>query len=146
MVSAVGERPSRQHALRRLDIERPIGPGNWKWLETISDPDYASRMREYRKRNPETFQRIRLKKAFGLTLEDYLGMLDQQGGVCAICKRPETMLNNRSGMVQGLSVDHCHNSQRIRGLLCSGCNASLGKVNDDVEILKEMIRYLEKHK
>jgi DNA-binding transcriptional MerR regulator len=143
MVEEVGERPSTHHILRRKDQSKPIGPGNWRWVETISQPDHAARMREYRKRNPETFQRIQLKQRWGLTLEDYNEMLERQDGVCAICKRPERMLNNRSKMVQGLSIDHCHSEGHIRGLLCSDCNTTLGKVNDDVTILKAMIDYLE---
>lgn len=58
-------------------------------------------------------------------------------GVCAICKRPETI--NKS-----LAVDHCHLTNTIRGLLCTNCNIALGKMGDSIEILKSAIAYLEK--
>lgn len=62
-----------------------------------------------------------LKKKYGITLEEYDAMLEAQGGVCALCGSPPP-----EGKV--LAVDHCHNSQRVRGLLCSHCNISLERV------------------
>jgi hypothetical protein len=62
----------------------------------------------------------RLKK-FGITEEDYYKMLNKQGGVCAICKGPP---DKRWGK---LSVDHCHETGSVRGLLCISCNTNLGR-------------------
>jgi hypothetical protein len=84
-------------------------------------------------------------KRFGLTVEDYIDLEKSQNNLCAICKNNEKY-NRR------LSVDHDHSccsgsnscGKCIRGLLCSLCNRTLGMVNDDVEILKAMIAYLEK--
>lgn len=145
-VATVGDRPSASHILRRRDQSKPMGPDNWLWLETVPNRKAADYMREHRKANPRYWRNIVLRKHFKIGIEEYDRMVAAQGGVCAICKQPETMRNNGSGIVQELSVDHCHSTKRIRGLLCSACNTSLGKVNDDVEILKEMISYLEKHK
>ena len=62
-----------------------------------------------------------------------------QGGVCAICKRKEI----RNNKVQRLEKDHDHKTGKFRGLLCKKCNMVLGFVNDDIGILKRMIKYLE---
>jgi hypothetical protein len=59
-----------------------------------------------------------LKRSFGLTIEEYDAMHDAQGGVCAICGRPQK--NKR------LAVDHNHTTGKIRGLLCTTCNRALG--------------------
>lgn len=66
-------------------------------------------------------------------------MLEEQGGVCAICGRVCS-----TGM--NLAVDHCHVTGEIRGLLCQGCNVSLARFNDDVAVLKNAIVYLEKER
>lgn len=77
-----------------------------------------------------------LIRKYGITAEQYAEMLFLQGGVCAICKGP--------GKAYGrLHVDHNHETGRIRGLLCNTCNAGLGQLRDDVELLRAAIAYLE---
>lgn len=76
-----------------------------------------------------------LKFKFGITMADYLAMLEAQGGVCAICG--ETCRSGRS-----LAVDHDHRSGRVRGLLCAGCNGGLGLLLDDAERVAAAARYL----
>lgn len=44
-----------------------------------------------------------------------------------------------------MAIDHCHNSNKVRGLLCSNCNTALGLLNEDVERMKALIRYIESH-
>lgn len=100
-----------------------------------------SAIQEQRKsvRNKSTLQswkrRLKLK---GLTPEDYDRMLFEQGGVCRICKSPSPS----SRKVDSWSVDHCHKTGRVRGLLCNRCNIGIGIFNDDIEILKACIEYL----
>ena|SRR5882672_334995 len=77
-------------------------------------------------------------RRYGLTHEAYENMLQAQGGVCAICGKPE--LTGRA-----LSIDHDHKTTKVRALLCSKCNLALGAVGDDVDILAEMIGYLMRH-
>ncbi len=83
----------------------------------------------------------RLKLDYGLSCLQYDSMLKEQGGVCCICGLPETQ---RTGgpLPNRLSVDHCHASQKVRGLLCHKCNTLLGMVNDDIDILASAISYL----
>ncbi|MCI0564226.1 MAG: endonuclease VII domain-containing protein [Nitrososphaera sp.] len=78
----------------------------------------------------------------GITLEDYNKLWDLQNGVCAICRQPETAKRNGSA-VSHLAVDHDHRTGRIRSLLCDRCNRALGTVNDNIELLKQLIQYLE---
>lgn len=79
-----------------------------------------------------------MKHKYGLSLEEYKAMLTEQGGVCKICKRPDELRSH-------LSVDHCHATGKIRGLLCDRCNTSLGKFRDDPELLRKAADYLEAH-
>jgi hypothetical protein len=82
-------------------------------------------------------RRCKIKKKYGITLEEYDALETQQGGVCAICKQlPSDPRGYR------LHVDHCHITGDIRGLLCSNCNAGLGRFKDSVERLQSAIEYL----
>lgn len=82
------------------------------------------------------YRKHHLKRAYGLTLEQYDQMFEVQGGVCAICNGPET--NGKR-----LSVDHDHKTGRIRGLLCHKCNGLLGFACDSADILLNAIYYIE---
>lgn len=77
-----------------------------------------------------------LQKTYGISLEDYDRLLDEQGDGCAICaKTPE-----ENG--QRLAVDHNHATGEVRGLLCSQCNKGIGNLGDSVSRLRAAIRYL----
>jgi len=65
-------------------------------------------------------------------------MLADQNGVCAICRLPPT------GRRKYLTVDHCHLTGRIRGLLHVKCNSAIGNLNDDPELLRSALDYLER--
>lgn len=70
-----------------------------------------------------------LKAKYNLTEDEYLRLLDAQGGVCAICGKAETV--RRGAAEPRLSVDHDHETGRVRGLLCQSCNVICGMFRDD---------------
>ena len=80
--------------------------------------------RKARTEDPRRFKSYELKAAYGITIEQYDALLAKQGNACAICAAPEPR-----GMGV-FHVDHCHNSLRVRGLLCTECNMGLGKFKD----------------
>jgi hypothetical protein len=84
-----------------------------------------------------------LKRYYGIDLSKYQEMLLAQSGVCAICFKPETSVVN--GKIKPLAVDHCHNSEKIRGLLCARCNQAIGLLSEDVNVLSNAIEYLRKY-
>lgn len=69
----------------------------------------------------------------------YEVLFELQGGRCAICNTPSGS-NNRGDK---LSVDHCHTSHQIRGLLCHKCNTALGLFKDDEDRLRAALSYLQ---
>lgn len=79
-------------------------------------------------------------KDFGLSLEDYDRMLEEQSGVCKICKKPETSVYR--DRVRQLAVDHDHATGEIRGLLCMMCNTRLGHFNN-LELIGSLMSYLK---
>jgi hypothetical protein len=100
---------------------------------------------EYIKRHPDRVAantvRQNLRRAahrVGIEPEVIPAMIAAQGGLCAICKRPEDG--------RRLSLDHNHRTGKMRGLLCGECNLALGKFGDDVTRLASAIAYLEAHR
>jgi len=80
-----------------------------------------------------------LKRSYRLSLSDYQNLEDMQGGVCGICwHSPDDG--------QPLHVDHDHDTGKVRGLLCSRCNAALGLFKDSPEILVRAEDYLTGNK
>lgn len=98
------------------------------------------------KKHRDVFQRGKDKKENRIRLDmtEYERMFKEQKGCCAICDKPETQL--RKGKPIAISVDHCHDSGEIRGLLCCACNKMIGLANDDASILRKAIGYLNKAK
>lgn len=82
---------------------------------------------------------------FGINKEKYDAMFKEQGGVCAICKQPSKDTTPK-GNIKRLSVDHCHETGIVRGLLCRPCNLGLGHFLDKVSYFENAIAYLKKHR
>ena len=80
---------------------------------------------------------------YGLTPDQYDQMVAEQRGVCAICERPETR-RGQHGLVLPLSIDHDHETGRVRGLLCARCNATLAFV-ENAALLNAATDYLRRH-
>jgi hypothetical protein len=84
--------------------------------------------------NPDAERERHLVRKYGVTLERYRSMLEQQGGACAICRKTQQ---------RAFDVDHCHATGRVRGLLCTNCNRMIGHAADDAARLRAAASYLE---
>lgn len=123
----------------------------WRKLHPEHDQEYyemnkdkiKAKNKKYYQENKDRFKDNILNQLYGISLDEYMTLLEQQGGVCAICGQPET--RTLKGDISALSVDHNHTTNTVRGLLCSRCNLAIGNFNDDVELLKASIAYLEAH-
>lgn len=115
------------------------------WKEWVAkNPDkYKATAAKYRQTDKykNTMRNSRYKRIFGITLEDYNLMLENQNYVCSICKCPETS-KHKNGKIKELAVDHCHSTGQIRGLLCDRCNHLLGLAKDSKILLTSAIKYL----
>lgn len=117
---------------RKWTKRNPSTHRSWcKECERNGNAASRSNGHEYRKN-------WKLKRNFGITLEDYEAMREQQGGKCAICGRSP----GDTTMKYDLAVDHCHETGVIRGLLCSDCNIGLGKLGDNLHGLRRAVNYL----
>lgn len=102
-------------------------------------PCKLERERRWRREHPEAARlhrrRIHLKKNYGITLAEFEAMLAAQEGKCAIgqCGRDARV------------VDHCHRSGKVRALLCSGCNTSIGHLREDPALIRSVAEWVELH-
>jgi hypothetical protein len=142
----VGEQPEDAKKIYKLDKDRLYGKDNFRW----SKPLIGDRKNEYYRKYWKTslvYRNSKYIKAYGITLHEYERMLKEQDCKCAICRREETRVvrNGSDEAKRMLAVDHCHKTGKVRGLLCSDCNPSLGGFQDSIEILANAIAYLNKY-
>lgn len=136
-------RPSNTAALRD-ERGRKHCFGCNRWLELARFPLQASKGDGYSPRCKECRRWLAIQRNYGLSKTDFEALVENQGGLCAICEQPQT--------VDTFVVDHDHAccSDRgrscgrcVRGLLCSYCNTAIGSLRDDPKILHSAIRYLD---
>lgn len=92
---------------------------------------------EKRRTNGE-HRKSMLKTTHNLSLEEYNILFSLQSGLCAVCKR------HQSAFKRSFAVDHDHATGKIRGLLCFGCNISLGHLQDNLQWLQNAIDYIKR--
>ena len=97
--------------------------------------------KNYRKNNLERVKEIqrrsKFKGRYGITVFDFEEIFKKQGYKCKICGIMKLDLKEL------FCLDHNHNNSKIRGVLCKSCNSGLGFFKDDINRLKEAIKYLE---
>lgn len=146
-VKDVPEKPASSQTFRP-DSSQPWSKDNFYWKEKrFCSEDEKEYMREWHKKarlaNPEYYFRQDLKKNYGVTLEWYRETLSKQNNACAICKQPEVAVIRNKTI--SLAVDHCHETGKARGLLCTKCNRGLGLFRDTPDILENAIQYLKSY-
>lgn len=102
-------------------------------LMVYCKPHHNARGRESRERRGGQ-RAYHLKGRYGLTLAELEGLIESQGGTCAICSRP---IDERS------HVDHDHATRKVRGVLCFNCNGGLGQFRDSRDLLLLAAEYLD---
>lgn len=109
-----------------------------KEQERRKDPEYQARIKQYKLLNKRATKNAALKRLFGITIDIYEEMHKNQNGLCVICKKPEV-----SFKIKSLSVDHCHKTGFVRGLLCTNCNQGIGHFFDNVDLMNNAIKYIK---
>jgi hypothetical protein len=102
---------------------------------------------DWRSRNVERVRRSdyakHLRRKFGITVDQYFGMLEVQNGRCAICSRTPEEVPDKGAW--RLAVDHCHKTGKIRGLLCRPCNTAIGQLQESPEVIRKALAYVEEN-
>ena len=102
--------------------------------QRIQNKDVPKRKRPY---NKESARKSHLKRNYGLTEDGYNEMIISQNNSCLICKS--------SFEDKKINIDHCHQTNKVRGLLCSQCNMAIGLLKDCSKIVYAMYKYLKLH-
>ena len=110
--------------------DHPQLPGQRK---AQSAAHYASNRERYLDRH--------YRRSYGMSLSQVEELLASQNGACALCLRD---LPSLRAFGRQASVDHCHATGRVRGVLCRGCNLGLGNFREDPEALLRAIEYLRR--
>lgn len=90
------------------------------------------------KNDPETRLKSRstdLKTKYGISQEDYTLIAKFQDNKCYLCLGSP----NR----KHLSIDHCHKTGKIRGLLCERCNMVTGTFDKNPKFLERLKQYMK---
>lgn len=87
------------------------------------------------------YHSAQLRRNYGITLDDYDRIYEDQNGVCAICHLPQMSTRNTR-----FCVDHDHDTGEVRGLLCDSCNRGIGLLKDDPRLLERAPQYLRAFK
>lgn len=128
-------------ACRVLDCTTPKPPGSGRHYcaehqaeaKERRRTDSIARMQAWSADNREYHRLLNRTATYGLTVDEFLTMVDDHDGCCAICR-----------MFGGLKleIDHDHSTGKVRGLLCGTCNSLLGLARDKPHILEAASAYL----
>lgn len=150
-VADIGNKPNNSVRFVKSDNEKPYAINNWMWLQLDATKDNEEKRKkavkyqqQLRVSNPDYFRNADLKRNYGVTLEWYEKTLAEQNGACAVCGKPEDTVIH--GKKIRLSVDHCHDTGKVRGLLCRACNNAIGAMMHEIPVLQKAIEYLKTHK
>lgn len=134
----------REYAREYARVRREESP-KWKKVKSATGKTYYAPVYVKKKRKKKSVKKkynelrgIALLKKYNLSKEEYNKLFYKQKGCCAICKKHQSEIKRK------LAVDHCHETGRVRGLLCFTCNVGLGHFKDNENILQLAIAYLRK--
>ena len=123
-----------QCGLDKSPEEFPRHRGSKTGRHTYCKPCHNERSKGYKLKSHGGHGNYLLVHRYGIARDQVDRLLAAQNGVCAICKTAEPK-----------HVDHCHDSRKVRGLLCLNCNQGVGRFEDDLPTLRRAIEYLRPH-
>ena len=132
-------------------VIRPDEPNKWVIKCSSCGQEHIQNSREIQKNNkpmscdnfkPHNWSGLEredniMRKQYGISTHQFAELLEFQGGGCAICAKPIENIRRR------MNIDHDHETNKVRGILCTGCNTGIGQLGDNIEGLKRALYYLE---
>jgi hypothetical protein len=110
---------------------------------------YKVYAREYgREMRPHKGRWDHYKRKYDLTKDEVIGMMEERNGKCDICNKGiDELKTGKTKHSNGLLfIDHCHQTNKVRGMLCFECNVMIGNAHDNIHTLHSAINYLERNK
>lgn len=102
---------------------------------------FQKRTKKYREQNKSHIKNRHLMYKYNITMNEKLDILYYQNNKCKLCEIQLDIHNNQNFV----HLDHDHSTNKIRGILCGNCNASIGFSRENIEYIKNAITYLEKN-
>ena len=147
-------RIQRENRYRRIGQRRRQGESSYSYTcdgcgETFEVPvtsgvpkqrcDECRRL-EFNARARAKWREKYLRRAYGISVDEFDRMRAEQEGRCAICGATEP-----GGRHEEFVVDHDHDTGAVRALLCNACNTGIGLMREDPSILASAIEYVRRH-
>lgn len=107
-----------------------------KWRALNADAARKA-CRDWQKRNPEQIRDASLRRTYGISLVEWNALFAKQEEKCAICRGVAKTQRH-------WHLDHCHDTRKIRGILCNHCNLMIGHAKDNPSVLIAASEYLRK--
>lgn len=132
----------------KCEIFKPIGDFAKRGNRKSGVASHCKKCKNsYPKNRNEGYSRnYDLIKSYGITVEDFEILLDSQGRCCKICGISQEEYSLISSKKKFLCVDHCHDTNIVRGILCDKCNRGLGLFQDNLDYLEAAVEYLKPYK
>jgi predicted RNA-binding Zn-ribbon protein involved in translation (DUF1610 family) len=132
-------------------VIRPDEPNKWVIKCSSCGQEHIQNSREIQKNNkpmscdnfkPHNWSGLEredniMRKQYGISTHQFAELLEFQGGGCAICAKPIENIRRK------MNIDHDHETNKVRGILCTGCNTGIGHLGDNIEGLQRALYYLE---
>lgn len=120
-----------------------------RWRQKVmADPVRRAKLREKKNRwnRSERYYDSYYKKRFGISLAEVTSMLARQNGLCANLGCGVEIAIGKSGNAKKACVDHSHSTGKVRAMLCTRCNTTLGHIENNQTLVPGLMDYLSKHK
>lgn len=116
-----------------------------RWRDANPDKMKANRNADRAKNRDRIRKTVRaysIRTTYGITIEEYDRLREEQNHRCKICGTDRAA---RMHTDYSWRVDHCHTTGKVRGLLCHNCNIAMGLLHENTETLNAMIKYIDHH-
>ena len=97
---------------------------------------YLQSQRDAYGRTKESRKWEQIKRLYGVSKDDFNKMMEEQNNSCKLCSKPFISVTQTH-------IDHCHETDRVRGILCMPCNVALGMLGDNEEGLTKALNYVK---
>jgi len=120
-----------------------FSPKNWKSQYELDRDNICDKCKRYHlktmsyKIDLSHREKPNYYNKYNISQKEYNFLFAHQEGKCKICN------THQSELAKKLVVDHCHETNHVRGLLCSSCNLALGLFKDNIKSLEKAIIYLK---
>lgn len=115
----------------------------WKGQYSCIECTKEKQKTRWHSRSPKKRLEQHLKYKYGVTVTELEKTIQEQDFKCAICNTELPDLLVYENRQRGYAIDHNHETNEFRGVLCLNCNSLLGMAKDNKDILLAAIDYLE---